>query len=261
MTKKHTGGELVVRQLESLGVRHVFGVPGGQTLAITDAILDSSEIEFVTARHEGAAAVMADAYGRLTRTPGVCLATAGPGATNLLTGVGGALRDSSPVLVLTCNNNAENVDKDDAQNADHVALFRPLTKHSRLVSRPSGIVQALEEAYLRAMAGNPGPVHVDFARDVIEATLPEPPDVPDVHPLRGLVDQRPRADVERLESAARLIAGASFPVFWVGNGCTRSEAGEAVLELAELLQAPVVTTFNGMGAVPTTHPLVFGALS
>src|SRR5690606_22296319 len=142
MTDKTTGGELVVRLLESLGVRHVFGVPGGQTLAITDAILDSTQIEFVTARHEGAAAVMADAYGRLTGTPGVCLATTGPGATNLLTGIGGALRDSSPALVVTCNNNGENIDKDDAQGADHVALFTPLTKHSRLVAHSSAIKQA-----------------------------------------------------------------------------------------------------------------------
>jgi acetolactate synthase I/II/III large subunit len=261
MTDKNTGGELVVRLLESLGVRHVFGVPGGQTLAITDAILDSSAIEFVTARHEGAAAVMADAYGRITGTPGVCLATTGPGATNLLTGVGGALRDSSPSLVITCNNHAENIDKDDAQNADHVALFRPLTKHSRLVSQPSGIVQALEEAYVRAMSGNPGPVHVDFARDAIEATLPQRPDVPGVHPLREWVDQRPQADAGRLAQVARLIAGAEHPVLWLGNGCTISGAGEAALELAELVQAPVVTTFNGMGSVPTTHPLVFGALS
>ncbi|MFB9836934.1 thiamine pyrophosphate-binding protein, partial [Actinoallomurus acaciae] len=99
MTEKITGGELVVRTLAALGVDRVFGVPGGQTLAITDAIIDHPGIEFVTARHEGAAAVMADAHGRLTGRPGVCLATTGPGATNLLTGVGGALRDSSPALI------------------------------------------------------------------------------------------------------------------------------------------------------------------
>lgn len=261
MTNSTTGGELVVRLLESLGVRHVFGVPGGQTLAITDAIIDSPAIEFVTARHEGAAAVMADAYGRLTGTPGVCLATTGPGATNLLTGVGGALRDSSPALVITCNNNAENVDKDDAQNADHVAVFRPLTKHSRLVSQTSGIQQALEEAYVRAMSGNPGPVHVDFARDAIEGPVAELPDIPAVHPLCEWIVQRPQADAAHLAQVAQVVAEARRPVLWLGNGCTRSGAGAAALELAEKLQAPVITTFNGMGAAPTTHPLVFGALS
>src|SRR5699024_1419917 len=163
MSEMIAGVQLVVQVLERVGVRYVFGVPGGQTLAITDAILESELIEFVTVRHEGAAAVMADAYGRLTGSPGVCLATTGPGATNLMTGVGGALRDSSPSIVITCNNNGENIHKDDAQNADHVELFKPLTKFSRLVAHQSGIVQAMTEAYINAVTGNPGPVHLDFA--------------------------------------------------------------------------------------------------
>ena len=146
-----TGGELAVETLVSLGVRHIFGVPGGQTLAITDAMIDRDDIDFITARHEGAAAVMADAYGRLTKTPGVCLATTGPGATNLLTGVGGAFRDSSPMLVITGNNNAENIEKDDAQAANHVEIFRPLTKWSRFVTHGSSIRQAIEEGYINAM--------------------------------------------------------------------------------------------------------------
>ncbi|MFC4009307.1 thiamine pyrophosphate-binding protein [Nonomuraea purpurea] len=261
MADKITGGELVVRLLVSLGVRHVFGVPGGQTLAITDAILDTPEVDFVTARHEGGAAVMADAYGRLTGTPGVCLATTGPGATNLITGVGGALRDSSPVLVITCNNNGENIDKDDAQNADHISLFRPLVKHGRLVAHASSLRQAIEEAYVRAMTGNPGPVHLDFARDVIESLVDEPADVPPAHPLRDWVGQRPRPDAAALAAAAERIAAARRPVLWLGNGCNRSGAGRAALALAEARRIPVVTTFNGIGSVPTTHPLVFGALS
>ena len=178
MPERITGGQLVVRLLTSLGVRHVFGVPGGQTLAITDAIRETPEITFVTARHEGAAAVMADAYGRLTGKPAVCLATTGPGATNLLTGVGGALRDSSPALVITCNNNGENIDRDDAQNANHVDIFRPLTKYSRLIANGSSIRQAMEEAFLRAMTGNPGPVHLDFARDTIESLVDVSADIP-----------------------------------------------------------------------------------
>ncbi|MFK4103982.1 thiamine pyrophosphate-binding protein [Streptomyces sp. NPDC019531] len=263
MSGSITGGELVVRMLESLGIRKVFGVPGGQTLAITDAILASSAIDFITARHENAAAVMADAYGRLTGTPGVCLATTGPGATNLLTGIGGAVRDSSPVLVLTCNNAGENIHRDDAQNADHVELFRPLTKYSRLVAHAGALRQAVEEAYLNAMSGNPGPAHLDFARDTIEgpvadadAAVPE-----DEHPMCRWVVQRPRADVHALTDVATRLAQAERPVLWLGNGCNRSGAGEAALALAESLRIPVLTTFNGIGSVPTTHPLVFGALS
>src|SRR5262249_15064283 len=118
-----TGGELVVDTLRALGVTHVFGIPGGQTLAIMDAILDHGDIEFVTTRPEGQRACMADAVGRLRGRVGVCLGTTGPGATNLLTGVGGALRDSSPVLVITCNNRMGDIGRDDAQAADHVAIF------------------------------------------------------------------------------------------------------------------------------------------
>jgi acetolactate synthase-1/2/3 large subunit len=249
--------------LESLGVRKVFGVPGGQTLAITDAVLASSTVDFITARHENAAAVMADAYGRLTGTPGVCLATTGPGATNLLTGIGGAVRDSSPVLVLTCNNAGENIHRDDAQNADHVELFRSLTKYSRLVAHAGALRQAVEEAYLNAMSGNPGPAHLDFARDTIEGPVTDADAaVPEgEHPMRRWVVQRPRADARVLAEVVARLAQAECPVLWLGNGCNRSGAGEAALALAESLRIPVITTFNGIGAVPTTHPLVFGALS
>ncbi|MFR9731130.1 thiamine pyrophosphate-binding protein [Saccharopolyspora sp. MS10] len=261
MSEKLTGGRLVVRMLESLGVTHVFGVVGGQTLAITDAIIDTPSIEFVHTRHEGAAAVMADAHGRLTGRPAVAIATTGPGATNLLTGVGGAFRDSSPAIIITCNNNGENIHKDDAQNADHVQIFAPFTKFSRLVAHGSSIKQAMEEAYVNAMTGNPGPVHLDFARDTIEQPLAEVPEVPAVHPVRSWVGERPVAAPERVRAVAERLLAAERPVIWLGNGGNRSRGGDDVLALAEALNIPVITTFNGIGAVPTSHPLVFGALS
>src|SRR5262249_15491879 len=118
-----------------------------------------------------AAACMADAVGRLTGRPGVCLATTGPGATNLITGVGGALRDSSPVLVITCNNRAADLGRDDAQNADHVAIFRPLSKWATLVTEPPAIPRPIHEAAIRATSGCPGPVVLDFARNALEATV------------------------------------------------------------------------------------------
>lgn len=256
-----TGGELAVETLVSLGVRHIFGVPGGQTLAITDAMIDRDDIDFITARHEGAAAVMADAYGRLTKTPGVCLATTGPGATNLLTGVGGAFRDSSPMLVITGNNNAENIEKDDAQAANHVEIFRPLTKWSRFVTHGSSIRQAIEEGYINAMTGTMGPVLLDFARDAIEGLVAEGPAVRRPHAVQAWVRQQPAADQETLAAAAAKIASARRPVLWVGNGANSKEAADAVLTLAQELQVPVITTFAGIGAVPTRHPLVFGPLS
>ncbi|MDO8211025.1 thiamine pyrophosphate-binding protein [Conexibacter sp. CPCC 206217] len=262
-TKTLTGGQLVVETLRALGVEAVFGVPGGQTLAITDAILDTPEIRFVTARHEGAAACMADAVGRLTRRPGVCIATTGPGATNLLTGIGGAYRDSSPVIAITCNNRLPDLDRDDAQNADHVSIFRPLVKWAKLVSDPRTIQQALEEAYLRATTGCPGPVLVDFARDVLESSL-DPALLETVASASTAIEaaqQRPLGDPERIEQTARLLREARRPVLWLGNGAKLADAGAVALELAEQVGMPVITTFNGMGVVPTTHPLVYGALT
>ncbi|MFD5747358.1 thiamine pyrophosphate-binding protein [Streptomyces sp. NPDC127033] len=261
MSTSKTGGQLVVDLLTSLGVEYVFGVVGGQTLAITDAIIDTPGIQLVHTRHENAAAVMMDAYGRLTGKPAACIATTGPGATNLLTGVGGAYRDSSPGIVLTCNNNGENIHKDDAQNADHVELFKPLVKYSRLVAHSSSIKQAVEEAYVNALTGNPGPVHLDFARDTIEGQVDNPPAVPAVHPSRAWVIERPSANPVALARAAERVLRAERPVIWLGNGGNRARASEDVLALAEALDIPVVTTFNGIGAVPTTHPLVFGAVS
>ncbi|NUU08452.1 thiamine pyrophosphate-binding protein [Leifsonia sp. C5G2] len=261
MTTPKTGGQIVVDMLKSLGIRYVFGVVGGQTLAITDAIIDTPGIELIHTRHENAAAVMMDAYGRLTGEIAACISTTGPGATNLLTGVGGAYRDSSPGFVITCNNNGENINKDDAQNADHVELFKPLTKWSRLVAHPTSIKQAMEEAYINAMSGNPGPVHLDFARDTIEGTVVQPPEIPEVHPSRAWVAQRPAPNAVAVAEAVERLLAAERPVIWLGNGGNRGRAGDAVLALAEALNIPVVTTFNGIGAVPTTNPLAFGAVS
>lgn len=257
-----TGGRIVVEMLRALGVEVVFGVPGGQTLAITDAILDEPQIRFVTARHEGGAACMADAAGRLTGRPAVCLATTGPGATNLLTGVGGAFRDSSPMIVITCNNRLPDLDRDDAQAADHVAIFRPLVKWAKLVSHPATITQVLQEAYLRATTGCPGPVLVDFARDVLEGA--HDPALLDGQDATGAsLDPQGRVtgDPSRVRAAAAALSEARSPVLWLGNGAKLSRAGDAALRLARRLDAPVITTFNGIGAVATTDEHVFGPLS
>ena len=262
-----TGGQLVVDTLRALGVDRVFGVPGGQTLAIMDAIFDSPDIEFTATRHEGAAACMADAVGRLTRQPGVCLATTGPGATNLLTGVGGAMRDSSPVLVLTCNNRMAEMGRDDAQNADHVAIFRPMTKWTTLVLDPLTIPRVLHEAAIRATSGCPGPVLVDFARNALEASVPLGA-AKEVGYGAGAGSQarrapgtRPQAARDLVDEVAGLLLRARRPVLWIGNGAQLSDASAAVLDLAGRLSAPIITTFNALGAVPSDHPNVFGPLS
>jgi len=254
---KSTGAQVFVQCLLQEGVQFVFGVPGGQTLSITNALYET-KIRFVTARHEGAAATMADAYGRITGLPGVCLATTGPGATNLITGVGGAHRDSSPVVVVTCNNRRRHIGLDDNQDADHVSLFRQFTKSSRFVPDPEGVAHATREAFRIALTGNPGPVHIDFARDAIEAGELEFDPLPPAayrSASRTLPEPAPvRAALERLIAAER-------PVIWVGNGVSIAGAGVEVLQLARALNVPVVTTYNGIGAVPGNDPLVFGPRS
>ena len=260
MAKTRTGGQIVVDELRAFGVRHIFGVPGGQTLAITDALIDQDDIEFVTMRHEGAAACAADAVGRLTGRPGVCLATTGPGATNLLTGVGGAFRDSSPMLVLTCNNNLRDLGRDDAQAADHIDIFRTLVKRAIYVGDAGTIQQALQEAYLVATSGCPGPVLVDFARNAVEASVDTSSLV--ASGLGSLAEpMRAPAPADRVTAAAELLATSCAPVIWLGNGTIRSGGAEVALELAQRIDAPVITTFTALGAVPSSHPLAFGPRS
>lgn len=259
-----TGGQLVVDSLRSLGVQHVFGIPGGQTLAITDAIIDHEDIKFVTTRHEGAAACMADAVGRLSGIPGVCLATTGPGATNLLTGVGGALRDSSPVLVITCNNRVGDLGRDDTQAADHVAIFGPLTKWAVYVADSAAIPRVIHEAAIRATSGCPGPVLLDLARSALEGSVStdglEYPCVPKSY-VRRVPGHRTYGDPAAIEQVISHLTTAERPVLWLGNGAQLSAAGDDALLLAERLELPVISTFNAIGVVESAHPNVFGPLS
>ncbi len=248
----------MVECLKEEGVRYVFGIPGGQTLSLTEAIRTAPGMEFVATRHEGGAAHAADGWGRVTGTPGVCLATTGPGATNLLTGIGGAFRDSSPVIVLTCNNNRKDIGRGDAQDADHVALFHSLTKWSTFVADVRQVPEVMREAFRVALGGRPGPVHIDFARDVLEQ---EAVDFEPLPPERYRVEDRRPGDARLVAQATELLAGSRRPALWVGNGAKLAGASREVLQLADLLQSPVITTFNGIGAVPSTHPLVFGPRS
>ncbi len=257
-TQRISGARAVVECLKAEGVRFVFGVPGGQTLSLMDVLYETPEIRFITTRDERGAAHMADAYGRVTGTPGVCLATTGPGATNLITGIGGAMRDSSPVIVLTVNNRRRDIGYDDSQDADHVALFQSLTKWSVLVSAPERIPHAMREAFRRALGGCPGPVLVDFSREAVEdGELEFHPAAPAAYRATGRIHPDP-ADVER---AARLLGRAERPVLWAGRGALVAEATAEILALAEAQHLPVITTYNGISAVPSLHPLAFGPRS
>jgi acetolactate synthase-1/2/3 large subunit len=255
---KMSGAEYVIDFLRREGTRVVFGIPGGHTIPLTDAMYDQPDMQFIVTRHEGGAACAADGYARATGRPGVCLATAGPGATNLLTGVGGALRDSSPMIVLTCNNLRKDIGFGDVQDADHEAIFVPLTKWSVTVNDVVALPRVMREAFRRATTGTPGPVHIDIPRellaDVLEVGEPVSPER-----YRPVVPVAPAAEL--VEAAAARLLGARRPVLWLGAGVQRAGGGAAALALAEALGIPVLTTFNAFGTVPTRHPLVFGARS
>ncbi len=244
-----------IKVLQEQNARFVFGIPGGQTLYFTDALREAG-IQFVQTRHEGVAAGAADVYGRLTGQPGLCLATTGPGATNLLTSIGGALRDSSPMIAFVFQNTLAGAGRGDAQEADHELLFGSLVKKYIPVRHPDAVVWAMREAYRIAMTGRPGPVVVDFYRDVIEKGKCEyTAEVPENY-CAAMEFIPPAA---QLDAAARKLASYEKVAIWCGNGVKMSHCGQAVLNLATRLNAPIVTTFNGISSVPTEHPLVFGA--
>lgn len=254
--RKGKVSEFIVDFLVREGVKTVYGIPGGQPLPILDAIYDRNDIDFVATRHENGAAHAADAAGRLSGIPGVCLATTGPGATNLVTGVGGAFQDSSPVIVITANNNRKDMLHDDAQNADHKAIFESLVKWSVLISHPDHVESLLNEAFNIALSGNPGPVHVDFTRDVLNETISWDENI---KPHRST--NRILGDTESLNQFKEALIQAKRPVFWVGNGAKISGAGDEIVQLAEKLSIPIITTFNGISAVDMSHKQVFGPLS
>lgn len=258
-TIKLKGGSAVVECLKQEGVRYVFGIPGGQNLAIMDALYDAApDIQFITAHDERGAACMADGYARLTGKPGVCLVTTGPGATNLLTGVGGAFRDSSPVVLLTANNRSADLQRDNAQEADHVALFETLTKWSMMVTHVDRIPHAMREGFRRALTGCPGPVHLDFARENLEDEYVE---YTPLRPEQYRTEARARGDVDAIARAAELLSKAERPAIWAGRGVLVSDATSAIVELAEALEVPMVTTYNGIGSLPADHRLAFGPKS
>lgn len=257
MKKSIRGGELVVKILEEFGAKVVFGVPGGQTLFVTDP-LQNTNIRFVHTRHENGAACAADGWGRLTGEPGICLATTGPGATNLITGIGGAYRDSSPMIALVFQNKLPDVGRGDAQECNHERVFESICKKYIAVRDVSTIQWAMREAYRVAKTGRPGPVVVDFYRDVIENQMAEykPVDVseycflPDIYPSDEVIDQ-----------AAAQIMRSKKVCLWVGNGVKISKAQAEVEQLSEILNAPIVCTYNAIGTIDTEYKNFVGPRS
>lgn len=254
MENLYTGGQLAVKLMEEFGVKVAFGIPGGQTLSVNNAMYDST-IRFVHTRHENGAAVAADGYGRLTGEPGVCLATTGPGATNLITGLGGALRDSSPVIALVFQNKLPDAGRGDAQESDHELLFDSICKKYIPVRDISSLAWSMREAYRVAKTGRPGPVVVDFYRDVVENQ--KAPYIP-MDPADYCYATDCVALPASIQAAAAEIKKAKKPCLWVGNGVKLAHAEEEIKELSLLLAAPIVTTYNAMAAVESSFENLVG---
>ncbi len=241
--------------LERVGVDVVFGIPGGAVLPAYDPLLDSKQIRHILVRHEQGAGHAATGYAQATGRTGVCMATSGPGATNLVTPLADAYMDSVPVVAITGQVATNLIGTDGFQEADISGITYPITKHNFLVTKPEDIARTIGEAFHLASTGRPGPVLVDIAKDAMQATTeftwPVPFDLPGYHPVT-----RPHS--RQVREAARMITEAKRPVLYVGGGVIKADASAELRELAELTGAPVVTTLMARGGFPDSHPLHLG---
>jgi acetolactate synthase I/II/III large subunit len=240
--------ELFVKCLENEGVGTMYGLPGEENMDVMDALLDSS-IEFISTRHEQGAAFMADVHGRLTQRAGVCLATLGPGATNLVTGVADANMDRAPLVAITGQAGLDRLHKESHQAYDLVELFTPITKCSTQVIRSQTIPEVVRKAFKVAQTPKLGACHIDFPEDVAKESLEGE------EPLRMQQAALPEPLESKLKQAAEVINGAKYPVVLVGNAVIRGRASEAFRRFAERTQIPVANTFMAKGVLPDTHPL------
>ena len=255
MSEQITGAQSLVLSLEAAGVTDVFGIPGGAILPLYDPLMDSTQIRHILVRHEQGAGHAAEGYAAASGRVGVCMATSGPGATNLVTPIADANMDSVPMVAITGQVASTSIGTDAFQEADIRGITMPITKHSFLVTNPDMIPQAVAEAFHIAATGRPGPVLVDVSKDALQALTsfnwPTSVDLPGYHPVT-----RPHA--KQVREAARLIVESRQPVLYVGGGVIRANASAALLRLAELTGIPVVTTLMARGAFPDTHMLHLG---
>ncbi len=253
-----TGAEIVWATLAGEGVDKVFGYPGGAILPVYDALRKFPSIHHVLVRHEQGASHMADGYARASGKTGVCVATSGPGATNLVTGIATAMLDSIPMVAITGQVSSKVLGSDAFQEVDITAITMPITKHNWLVTRAEDIAPTIRAAFQIAQTGRPGPVLVDITKDAQQATATfdfeaaaPPPHRP--HPML-------RAESSSIKQAIELIQSAKRPVILAGHGITQSGAEAEVIAFAERQQIPVASTLLGLGSFPTHHPLSLGMM-
>ncbi len=255
MGEQITGAESLVRSLEAAEADVVFGIPGGAILPAYDPLMDSTKVRHILVRHEQAAGHAAEGYAGATGRVGVCMATSGPGATNLVTPIADAQMDSIPLVAITGQVPSAAIGTDAFQEADIRGITMPITKHNYLITDPDEIPQAINEAFHLAASGRPGPVLVDIAKDALQAetefSWPTEIHLPGYHPTT-----RPHS--KQIREAARAILSARQPVLYVGGGVIRGGATAALYQLAELTDIPVVTTLMARGAFPDSHPQNLG---
>ena len=254
-TERMTGSQAIIRSLEMLGVTDVFGLPGGAILPTYDPLMDSSKINHILVRHEQGAGHAAQGYATSTGKVGVCIATSGPGATNLLTPIADANMDSVPIVAITGQVSTKLLGTDAFQEADIVGMTMPITKHSFMVSDPQEIPRCIATAFHLAATGRPGPVLVDITKDAQVGMMDFswPPKIE----VRGYTPVT-RGHSKQIREAAKLITESKRPVLYVGGGVVRAGASEELAKLAELTGAPVVTTLNARGALPDSNPQNLG---
>jgi acetolactate synthase I/II/III large subunit len=255
MTEQVTGAQSLIRALEHAGVDTVFGIPGGAILPAYDPLFDSRQIRHILVRHEQGAGHAAQGYAAATGKVGVCMATSGPGATNLVTPLADAHMDSTPLVAITGQVARGAIGSDAFQEADIRGITMPITKHSYLITNPHDISTTVAEAFHIASTGRPGPVLVDISKDALQAmttfSWPRELMLPGYRPVT-----RPHA--KQVREAARMIVSAKRPVLYVGGGVIRAGAARELKVLAELTGIPVVTTLMARGAFPDDHPLHLG---
>jgi len=249
-----TTAELIVECLQNEGVTHVFGIPGEENIRLVDA-LSRSSIDYVLTRHEQGASFMAEVYGRLTGKAGVCSATLGPGAINLLLGVADATTNSTPVLALSAQVGMGRSYKESHQSVDLVSMFAPVTKWSALVATPDAVPEMVRKAFKLAQTERPGAVYLAVPEDVEDAPAAE-----DAKPLHVNIPRPDDPSVAQIARAAEILGAAKNPVLLAGHGAARAHASEAVRSFAETLGIPVATTFHGKGVLSDEHPLALGAV-
>jgi acetolactate synthase-1/2/3 large subunit len=252
-----TGAKILVESLQREGVEIIFGYPGGVVLPIYDELYNSS-LRHILVRHEQAAAHAADGYARASGRVGVCLATSGPGACNLVTGIATAYMDSVPIVALTGQVPTNLLGNDAFQESDITGITMPITKHNYLVKDTADLGRVVKEAFYIAGTGRPGPVLIDIPKDVSTKVIKEPP-VPEKVILRGY-NPTYRGHKRQVEKALQLITAAERPVIYAGGGVILSNASAELVDFATQLGIPITTTLMGIGCIPGDHPLNLGML-